>query len=164
MQMLGRVVRALNVTGGVLAGVAMVLMMAHITIEVAARYFFNARIVGTLEVVSFYYMVFLVFLAFGYVEARREHIRVDLFAQMMPAPVQLILYIFACLLGLWFFGMLFWQSLHDALSAMNRNERAMANFRFYIWPARWALPIGFGSLCLAILANLLTSIGQRRAL
>ena len=164
MQFLGRVVRALNIAGGVLAGVAMVLMMVHITVEVGGRYFFNARMVGTLEVVSFYYMVILVFLGFGYVESRREHIRVDLFVQMMPAPVQFLLYIFACLLGLWFFGMLFLQSLHDALSAMGRNERAMANFRFYIWPARWALPIGFGALWLAILANLLTSIGQRRAL
>lgn len=164
MQMLARAVRALNIAGGVLAGVAMMLMMLHITVEVAARYFFNARIVGTLEVVSFYYMVILVFLAFGYVEARREHIRVDLFAQMMPVALQRLLYALACVLGLIFFGMLFWQSLHDALSATNRNERAMANFRFYIWPARWALPVGFASLCLAILANLLTSIGQRRAL
>lgn len=164
MQILGRVVRFLNMTGGVLAGFAMVLMMLHITLEVGGRYFFNARMIGTLEVVSFYYMVILVFLGFGYVEARREHIRVDLFVQTMPAPVQLLLYVFACLLGLVFFGMLFWQSLHDALWAMNRNERAMANFSFYIWPARWALPIGFASLCLAILANLLTSIGQRRAL
>jgi len=116
MQFLGRVVRYINITGGVLAGVAMVLMMAHITIEVSGRYFFNARMVGTLEVVSFYYMVILVFLGFGYVESRREHIRVDLFVQMMPVPVQFLLYVFACLLGLWFFGMLFWQSLHDALT------------------------------------------------
>lgn len=164
MQFLGRVVRVVNLAGGVLAGLAMVLMMLHITVEVGGRYFFNARMVGTLEVVSFYYMVILVFLSFGYVESRHEHIRVDLFVQMMPAPVQLLLYIFACLLGLWFFGMLFWQSLQDAVSAMGRNERAMANFRFYLWPARWALPIGFASLCLAILSNLLISIGQRRAL
>jgi TRAP-type C4-dicarboxylate transport system permease small subunit len=164
MQFLGRVVHYINITGGMLAGVAMVLMMVHITVEVGGRYFFNARMVGTLEVVSFYYMVILVFLGFGYVESRREHIRVDLFVQMMPVPVQFLLYVFACLLGLWFFGMLFWQSLHDALTAMGHNERAMANFRFYIWPARWALPLGFASLCLAILANLLTSIGKRRAL
>lgn len=164
MQFLGRVIGFINITVGVLAGFAMVLMMVHITLEVGLRYFLNARLVGTLEVVSFYYMVILVFLGFGFVELRREHIRVDLFAQMMPMPVQFALYVLACLLGLGFFGMLFWQSLNDALSAMARNERAMANFRFYIWPARWALPVGFGALWLAILANLLTSIGQRRPL
>ena len=164
MQTVGRVVRFLNICGGALAGITMVLMMLHITLEVGVRYFFNGRLIGTLEIVSFYYMVILVFLGFGYVESRREHIRVDLFAQMMPAPLQFVLYVLACLLGLAFFGVLFWQSLHDALSATHRNERAMANFRFYIWPARWALPIGFASICLAILANLLTSIGRRRAL
>lgn len=164
MQYVSRLVRYINVAGAVLAGIAMFLMMAHITIEVGVRYFFNGRIVGTLEVVSFYYMVVLVFLAIGYVEFRSEHIRVDLFAQMMPGWMQLALYVMACLLGLAFFGMLFWQSLHDAMSSARRGELAMANFRFYLWPARWALPIGFAAVILAILNNLATSLVRRKAL
>ena len=164
MDALLKAVRWLNVASAAAASVVMVLMMAHITLDVGLRYFLNGQIVGTLEWVSFYYMVALVFLALGYVESRGENIRVDLFAQMMPQGAQLALYIFACLLGLAFFGMLAWQSFWDAVRATARGEEAMSNFRFLIWPARWALPVGFAGAFLAVLANLLKSVVTRRAL
>ncbi|ATI41282.1 C4-dicarboxylate ABC transporter permease [Pacificitalea manganoxidans] len=164
MQLILGIIRWLNIGTATAACVVMLLMMAHITIDVGVRYFVNGQIVGTLEWVSFYYMVALVFFALGFVEYRNENIRVDLFAQMMPKSVQLGLYIFACVLGLVFFGMLFWQSLHDAIRATGRGEEAMSNFRFYIWPARWALPIGFAGVLLAVLANLLRAIVRRQPL
>lgn len=147
-----------------LACLFMLLMMAHITSDVALRFFANGRLVGTLEIVSYYYMVIIVFLSLGYVELRGEHIRVDLFARMMSRGVQLGLYILACLLGLVFFGLLFWQSAQDAISATSRAEEAMSNFTFYIWPARWALPVGFAGIWLAVLSNLMKSVALRRAL
>ncbi|MAU46951.1 TRAP transporter small permease [Salipiger sp. HF18] len=164
MQRLMTAIRWLNIGSATLASAMMVLMMLHITLDVANRYFFNGQIVGTLEVVSFYYMVALVFLAFGFVELKHENIRVDLFAQMMPRPVQFALYLLACVLGLIFFGMLFWQTLHDAIRATGSGEEAMSNFRFIIWPSRWSLPIGFAAAFLAVMANLLTSVSQRKAL
>ncbi len=156
--------RWLNVGAAAVACVVMLGMMLHITLDVGVRYFLNGQIVGTLEWVSFYYMVALVFLGLGFVETRHENIRVDLFAQMMPKPVQLGLYVLACLLGLVFFGMLFLQSLLDALNATRRGEEAMSNFRFLIWPARWALPIGFAGALLAIAANLARAVARRQAL
>lgn len=164
MRLVLDVVRWLNTGTVVAAGIAMFLMMLHITFDVGFRYFFNGQIVGTLEWVSFYYMVTLVFLALGYVEMRNENIRVDLFVQMMPNGLQLALYIFACLLGLVFFGMLCWRSALDAIGATRRGEEAMSNFRFLIWPARWALPIGFFGVLLAIIANLLRAIARRQPL
>ena len=157
-------IRWLNIGTVTAACAVMVLMMLHITLDVAVRYFLNGQIVGTLEWVSFYYMVALVFLAFGYVEFRNENIRVDLFAQMMPKSVQLGLYIFACVLGLIFFGMLSWQSFFDALRATQREEEAMSNIRFLIWPSRWCLPVGFAGAFLAVLANLLRAVARREAL
>lgn len=164
MQAFHGAVRWLNIASATLACFMLVLMMLHITLDVAVRYFFNGQIVGTLEVVSFYYMVALVFLALGFVELRSENIRVDLFAQLMPRRAQLGLYIVASLLGLIFFGMLFWQTLADALRATARGEEAMANFDFLIWPSRWSLPVGFAAAFLATLANLVTSLARREAL
>jgi len=140
------------------------LMMAHITVDVINRFVFNGAMVGTLETVSFYYIVLAVFLPLGYVELKSEHIRVDLFAQMMPNWAQLALYVLACIAGLVFFGMLAWQSGIDAIRSTQRAETIMSNFLFYIWPSRWALPIGFVGMCLAILSNLLRAIQRREAL
>ncbi len=164
MRLVLDIIRWLNIGTAFAACLVMLLMMLHITLDVGVRYFLNGQIVGTLEWVSFYYMVALVFLALGYVEMKNENIRVDLFVQMMPQGLQLGLYVFACVLGLVFFGMLFWQSLLDAVGATRRGEEAMSNFRFLIWPARWALPIGFAGLLLAVLANLLRAVSRRQAL
>jgi TRAP-type C4-dicarboxylate transport system permease small subunit len=164
MHVIHGIIRWLNIGAMASACVVMVAMMLHITLDVAVRNLFNGQIVGTLEWVAFYYMVALVFLSLGFVELKGEHIRVDLFAQMMPRSVQLALYVFACILGLVFFGMLFWQTLSDAIRATQRGEEAMSNFKFLIWPARWALPIGFAGVLLAITSNLLRALTRRQAL
>jgi len=161
---LDNVIRAIEKTLLVLACVFLALMMFHVALDVFARFLFNRPLTGTLETVSFYYMVFAVFLPLAFVERSGEHIRVDLFTQMMPHALQLLLYIFACILGLIFFGMLTYQSYLDAMRATMRQETIMSNFLFYIWPARWALPIGFGFVSLAILTNMLKAIARRRAL
>jgi TRAP-type C4-dicarboxylate transport system permease small subunit len=157
-------IRYVNLALLALGCVFLLLMMAHITVDVFVRYVFNGVIVGTLETVSFYYVVLAVFLPLGYVELRNEHIRVDLFAQMMPGWAQLALYVLSCIAGLVFFGMLMWQSGIDAIRSTIRAETIMSNFLFYIWPSRWALPVGFAGMCLAILSNLLRAIQRRQAL
>lgn len=129
------------------------LMMLHVTADVLGRFLFNAPIIGTLETVSYYYMVGAIFLPLALVERRGEHIRVDLFTQRLPRRVQLVLYLLACAAGLAFVGMLFWQSMTDALRSTARGETIMSNFLFYVWPARWFLPLGFGAMALAILLN-----------
>ena len=142
----------------------MMLMMLHITVDVLWRFGFNGAMVGTLETVSYYHIVIAVFLPLGYVEQRSEHIRVDLFVQLLPNGVQLALYLFACVLGLVFFGLLTWQSAVDAIRSTQRLETIMSNFLFYIWPSRWALPVGFLGICLALVANMLRAIRRREAL
>lgn len=138
-------------------------MVLHITVDVLLRALFNAAVVGTLEAVSYYHIVFAVFLPLAYVERRGEHIRVDLFVQKMPLKVQLALYLFACLIGFAFFGALTYQSFIDALRSTERQETIMSNFLFYIWPSRWALPLGFGAACLAIVNAALKALLRRQA-
>lgn len=136
-----------------LTGIFLILMMLHVTLDVAAKYFFNAPIIGTLETVSYYYMVSVVFLPLAMIELRNEHVSVDLLFQKFSARVQVIVYLFGSALGLIYFGMLTWQTLLDALKATEQHETVMANFLFYVWPSRWTLPIGMGSLMLAIALN-----------
>lgn len=138
-------------------------MILHITVDVLLRFLFNAAVVGTLETVSYYYIVFAVFLPLAYVERCGEHIRVDLFVQKMPPRAQLALYLLACLIGLGFFGALAYQSLLDALRSTARQETIMSNFLFYIWPSRWALPLGFAATCLAIVNGMLKALVRRQA-
>lgn len=139
-------------------------MMVHITVDVVARALFGESAFATLEVVSYYYMVLAVFLPLSYVERRRQQIEVDLFVQFLPARVQFALYIVCCLISICFFGVLGYQTFLDAIHATANMQTVMANFLFYIWPSRWALPIGFAAACLSIINNMLTAIVRRQAL
>lgn len=164
MNALDRLSRAVDRTLLVVACVFLIVMMLHITADVLARGLFNSAVIGTLETVSYYHMVIAVFLPLAFVERAGENIRVDVLVDRFPAPVRLGLYVFACLVGLAFFGALTWQSTIDAWRATTRQETIMSNFLFYIWPSRWALPIGFGACCLATLNNLVQALARRKAL
>ncbi|MCB9958030.1 MAG: TRAP transporter small permease [Rhodospirillaceae bacterium] len=142
----------------------LVLMMLHVTIDVVLRSSFHYQMIGTLETTAYYHMILAVFLPLAYVERQGESIRVDLFVQWMPRPIQLFLYQVACLLGLLYFGILAYQSFRDAWRATEQLETFMSNFLFYIWPSRWALPIGFIAAALAVLSCSLRSLAQRRPL
>ncbi|WP_445462725.1 TRAP transporter small permease [Halomonas sp. V046] len=147
-----------------LGGIFLVLMALHVSLDVVLRHLFGNSFTGTLEIVSFYYMVGVVFLPLAYVELKREHISVDVLVGRFPQRVQLALYLFGASLGLIYFGMLGYQGAIDAIEATQRAETAMANFTFYLWPSRWALPVGFAAICLAILANMAKAIRLRQAL
>lgn len=152
--------RALMVAGCLF----LLLMMLHVSADVILRFVVNEPIIGTLETVSYYYMVLAVFLPLASVERAGEHIRVDLFVQLMPRWLQLGLYLMGCVIGLAYFGVLAWQGYVDALRSTERLETIMSNFLFYIWPSRWALPVGFAAVVLAVLANMARAIAARRPL
>lgn len=77
--------------------------------------------------VSYYYMVFAVFLPLSYVERHRQYIQVDLFAQMTPAKAQLAPYLLADLVDLALFGALTHQSFLDNVAAAAQQQTTMSN-------------------------------------
>lgn len=145
-------------------GVFLTLMALHVTLDVSLRYVLGNTFPGTLEIVSFYYMVSVVFLPLAYTELKQQHISVDVLVGRFPKKIQLTLYLFGACLGLIYFGMLGYQGALDAFKATQRAETAMANFTFYLWPSRWALPVGFSAIFFAILANMAKAIRLRQAL
>lgn len=164
MEKLNKINKIISKSAFIISCLFLFLMATHITLDVATRYFFSKGVPGTLETVSFYYMVFVVFLPLAYVESRNENITVDIFVQRLPKSVQLYLYLFSCFLGFVYFGILFYQSLMDAIRSTQYLETAMANFKFYLWPSRWALPLGFLATCLAILDNFSKAVRLKKPL
>jgi len=137
-----------------ISSIFLVLMMLHVTADVFMKYFFNSPIEGTFETVTFYYMITVVFLPLALVELRNEHIYVDLFVRRFSNISQQWIYIFACLIGIVYFSILSYQTFIDALKATAERETVMSNYLFYVWPARWALPIGMGCMVLALALNI----------
>ena len=140
------------------AGIFLVLMMIHVSLDVGMKYFFNAPVSGTIEVVTYYYMVSIVFLPLALVELRSEHIYVDLFLRPLSQKTQMWIYIFGCLLGIVYFSGMAYQTFFDAIKATVQKETVMSNYLFYVWPSRWALPVGMAGIVLALFANILKAL------
>jgi len=111
-------------------------------VTLSYKYFFNAPVSGTIEVVTYYYMVTIVFLPHSLVELRSQHIYVDLFLRPLSQKTQLWIYIFGCVLGIIYFSGMTYQAFFDAVKAITQKETVMSNYLFYVWPSRCALPMG----------------------
>jgi TRAP-type C4-dicarboxylate transport system permease small subunit len=133
-----------NVLSG-LAGLAMVLMMLHVTADVIIRLVLRAPLDGTQEIVSHYYMIALFFLPLALVERQGGHIAAELFTDFLSRRSLLLLEGIIGIFMAMFLALLTWQFVVQALAATQRGETSIsATFMLYVWPSRWFLPIGCG--------------------
>ncbi len=133
----------------VIGGVAVVLMLVHVTLDVLLKYFANMPINGTLEIVSLYYMVAVVFLPLAAVQRARGHIIIEVFSQKLGPRVVAALDGASGLLGVAFLTALTVMSGIEAVQRTATLERWDVVF-FYlpVWPTRWFVPIGCGAFTL----------------
>ena len=133
--------------------ICLILMMVHVVSDVFMKIAFNSPIIGTLETVSYYYMVGAVFLPLAAVELKEENVHVDLFIQFAPIRIRRAIIIFGNVICALYFGGLFYQTLIDAVNSFQYKETIMSNYLFYVWPSRWALPLGFLALVLVFASS-----------
>lgn len=145
----------------VLAAISLVLMMLQTVFDVVMSRVFNSPIEGNMEVISVYHMVLVVFLPLAMVELRHEHINADLFVQMLSGPLQRAVYAFGCLVSLGFFGILCYQTWIDAVESLKIDEVLMGSIYVPVWPAKFALPIGFGVMLLVVVLHIVKALTDR---
>lgn len=148
--LLERGVRALAYGLALIAGVVLVLMMAQTVADVLSSNFLGRPIESNLEIISTYYMVMVVFLPLAFVELRHEHINVDLVVNLLPRALQRAVLVFGYLVSAAFFAILAFQTWADAVNSWRVNEILMGAAYVTIWPAKFALPIGFFAIMLAV--------------
>ncbi|WP_238366879.1 TRAP transporter small permease [Mesobacterium pallidum] len=142
-------------------------MLIHIIVDVAARHLFNIAVQGTLEIVSFYYMVGLVYLAIPLVQARNDHIFVELFTVTAPPKRQdlmdAVIRVFSAILLLFFAWVASDEALHQ--TAIRAVVEAGTD-TMPVWPTRWLIPLSMAStavLCLWQALYLFRHAGERPA-
>lgn len=133
----------------VAGGACLLLMMLHVTADVLCKYLFNYPLIGTLEIVSYYYMVAAVFLPLAAVEQARGHLFVEVFTSRLPARAQILIDGVALLLGTAYLGVLTWRTGVEAVRQTRVLETWDATFfDIHVWPTRWFLPVGCAALTL----------------
>ena len=142
-----------------LSGIAALACAVHVSLDVLFKYFLASPIPGTINIVSNYYMITLVFAPLAMAELRNAHISVDILS--LPS---------GWAGDLWIRIVYLFNSIVFAAVAYNTGIDAMKKFRvkafaldqdglIYIWPGYWILPVGLGlisalSLCKCFSPNL----------
>lgn len=139
-----------------IAGAAILAIMIQVVVDVAMREIISSPIDGTIEIVSFYFMVAVTFLPLAYVSHHEGHIFVELFTRgMRPkslAFLEGVVGIACFVFALWFVR----ETWFAALDSFDSGEMwETSDDLITIWPSRFALPIGTGLMAIYLLIRLI---------
>jgi TRAP-type C4-dicarboxylate transport system permease small subunit len=159
-----RLLKLLEVPNRVLLWLSLLagfLMMLHVSVDVAARAFFNRPLAGTNEIVSAWYMVATAFLPWAYIAASDGHIRVELFTRAAPARFNEWLDILVKLLMAAYVAVFTWQTALRAIEQVHAGEAwELAGGYLPVWPSRCLLPVAGAFMILTLLARVLADIAR----
>lgn len=128
------------------------LIMLGIVADVVRRTVTGRSIPGMIELVETF-MAIEVFLGLAHAEATGVHVRMSLATNLMPFRVRRAVKsmgMFVCMAGSVWFA---WASTLRAIEATAVGEVKPGLLRFPVWPARWAIAVGFAVLAFEYLAR-----------
>ncbi len=120
--------------------IVLTLLMVLVAVNVAMRYSFNAPIIWAEDVVGLL-LVTLVFFGFSHCWVKDSHVRMELLYGRTRGKARATLDIVVALAGLFFWGLLFYQSLLDVAEAYKLNEMFDVS-KIILWPFRIILSVG----------------------
>ncbi|MBN9887164.1 TRAP transporter small permease [Salipiger abyssi] len=159
MQVLSKALSYLEKLATFVGMACVVLMMLHVTADVAGRYFFGRPVPGTITVVASYYMVALSFMPLIVAERQNAHISVDLIFDRLPAWMRrgltVLNHLFVATV-LIFAAVRTWQV---AVSKTNIGAAVEQGTTLIpVWQSYWLLPVGLGLMALLCVTKLIQSL------
>jgi TRAP-type C4-dicarboxylate transport system permease small subunit len=140
--------------GSVGAGVIFALMLIT-GIDVIGRYLFHRPLVGAFEM-SELALAIMVLFGWGYNQAIKGHVDIDLLYKRLPRSVQTILDFLIPLLGLTLFVFIAWQSINFTLDSIGWHE-ATEMLHIPVWIFKLMMFIASVSLSLQFVVDIVTA-------
>ena len=164
MFLIGRLLSTLAKASSLIGTICVILMMLHVTADVAGRYLFNAPLPGTIVMVANYYMVVLVFIALGVAEEKRAHISVEFVTDMMPERVQNGFSVFSGILTVAVIGVLMVAGYKEAVKKTNIGATMEQGSQMIeVWQSYWAIPVGAGLMVLIAAYRVIVTVTGLRS-
>jgi TRAP-type C4-dicarboxylate transport system permease small subunit len=143
---------------GLAAGLMMVL---HVTVDVAGRYLFNRPLDGTTEIVAAYYMVAVAYAPWAWLAARDSHIVAGMFPTIGSPRFDFWLEIVVKLFTGCYVAVFTYQTYLHALRQTRAGEVWLAGTMYIpVWPSRWVLPISGGVMLLYLALRVVRDVAR----
>lgn len=127
-----------------IGAIALLFMMIQICMDAGMRTLARSSVPGTMEIVSFYYMVSVVFLPLAYVQLHREHVIIELFTSGLSLRATAWLDGLVYVIGAIAMGIFTVAAFNKAVAMTNLGEFVLGVILVYTWPARWLVVAGTG--------------------
>jgi C4-dicarboxylate transporter DctQ subunit len=137
----------LSKTGAVLAEICLVLLLLLVFHEVIARYVLNKPTLYSVEL-SEYLLIFIAFMAAGWVMHQDKHVRMTSVISLMPGNARRVLDIVTSCIVLCFCLIIVWQGAKSSLMAFRGGYHSSSLLNVPMWIPYAIIPIG--SLLLAM--------------
>ena len=141
----------------ILSGIALVLMMGLVFVNVALRAVWNP-ILGTYEFTGFLASITIAF-ALAHCASKKGHIAITLFADQLPPRVQAILDSLVAILGTALYAVISWQCVKYAINLYEIGEVSPATATPF-YPFIIAVAFGLLMFALVLLNDVIKSIGE----
>ena len=149
--MFKRVLDYIVMAAAVVAVIATIMMMLHVTADVIGRAF-GKPITGTVEIARYYYMSALSFLPLALIARDRGHIVVELFTSWMKRRSRKLLDAAVGVITLLYMCAFSWEAIELAIKKTKLREAQESGIGFIeVWPGRWFVAIGFGLMTIYVL-------------
>ncbi len=164
MGLIGGLARYLSSGAILIASTCSVLMCLHVGVEVLSRSFFGRPLVGTIEAVSFFYMIIVSFLPLAFVQLQRAHISVDVLANVLPPMALRLVDLLANIVTLIVVSIVSWAAFTMALRQTGFEESTRAGmYSLPIWPSRWVVVAGFAIMALVLAVQIYATLMGKRS-
>jgi TRAP-type C4-dicarboxylate transport system permease small subunit len=140
------------------SGLMCVVMAISSTYAVTRRYLFDKPEPYSYEISTMFLLISCL-LTFASLQRNKRHLRVDFLANYFPQKLQLFLLdILGPLAGLFFSGIILWQSWSGAIYSLSVNELSSSFWQEPVWPIRFVIPICMFWLMLVLISQLVHGI------
>ncbi len=133
--------------GVVLAEIALAVLLILVFHEVVARYVFNNPTLYSVEI-SEYLLIFIAFMAAGWVMKNNGHVRMSSVISLMPLRMRQFADVFTSIIVFCFCAILVWQGMKSSLMAFTGGYHSSSLLNVPLWIPYAIIPLG--SLILAL--------------
>ena len=153
----------LNITGGFLSGLSILVIGLIVSYEVFVRYLFNAPTTWVLEI-SIYLCIACVFLAGGYALKEKQHIYVDVITNKLSERNQILFQIVSLVISLVYTLILTWKGAGMAYHSFIMHEVSPTVLNVPVVIPHAAVPIGGFMLVIEFIRQIWEGIDNFRNL
>jgi len=155
MNALERIIYGLSRVLNIFSGIALVVMMGLVFVNVALRAVWYP-ILGTYEFTSFLASITIA-LALAHCAVKKGHVAITLFADILPARVQAVLDMIVAVLGTVLFVVLAWQCSKYAINIYHSGEVSLTTETPF-YPFIFTVAFGILMLALVLLIDFFKSL------